>query len=296
LRSEDNAIEIPLDDSAIRPLLGGYRSEQYPVWSPVAEQILFVSNERGAPEIWLASRKEGWQRPVVTQGDFSPQSNVRQFVCPVFSPDGMRIAYTSDGAIWVSQISGGPPVRITEGYCATWSPDGAWLAFVPTPRGNTQGLMRVPVGRPQDVTVVRKAAGRFLPRWSPDGKWITIQLPDGFGVVSPDGARSKVLHKGSLDWGSACGWSRDGSTLFLAYLTAQGRVLSAFDVATGAEKRLRDLGTLYFSYFMMHSTGLSPSPDGKSLAASTWSLRNEPWILDGLDPPRTFLGRRLRPW
>jgi Tol biopolymer transport system component len=144
--------------------------------------------------------------------------------------------------------------------------------------------------------VIRRAVGPWLPRWSPDGKWITIQLPEGFGIISPDGARTKVLYKGVLDWGSACGWSRDGSTLYLAYLTPQGRVLSAFNVATGAERRLRDLGPLHFSYFALNSTGLSPSPDGKSLAASTWSVRFEPWILDGLEPPRTFWGRLFRPW
>jgi hypothetical protein len=49
-RSDENAIEIPLDNSAIRPLLAGFRREQYPVWSPVAEQILFVSNELSVPE------------------------------------------------------------------------------------------------------------------------------------------------------------------------------------------------------------------------------------------------------
>lgn len=59
---------------------------------------------------------------------------------------------------------------------------------------------------------------------------------------------------------------------------------------------MRDLGPLYFSYFAVGTTGLSPSPDGKSLAASTLSLRFEPWILDGLEAPRTFWGRLLRPW
>lgn len=294
VKEEEQAIEIPLDGSPIRPLLAGLRREQYPSWSPVAEQVLFVTNQRGEPEIWLTSRKEGWQRPVVTQRDFPPDPGRRQFLSPVFSPEGTRIAYTSRGAIWVSPVAGGPPVRICDGYCATWSPDGAWLAFVNNPRANTPALMKVPVGRPQDAVAIRSAAGRWLPRWSPDGKWITIQLPEGFGVISPDGARSKVLYKGALDWGSACGWSRDGSTLFLAYLTPQGRVLSAFDVATGAERRVRDLGPLHFSYFAVHSAGLSPSPDGKSLAASTLSLRFEPWLLDGLEPPRSFWARLFR--
>jgi hypothetical protein len=47
-------------------------------------------------------------------------------------------------------------------------------------------------------------------------------------VISPDGSQSKVLYRGALDWGAASGWSHDGSTLFVAYLTPQGRVLSAY--------------------------------------------------------------------
>jgi hypothetical protein len=46
------------------------------------------------------------------------------------------------------------------------------------------------------------------------------------------------------------------------YLTPQGRVLSTFDAATWAERRVRDLGPLHFSYFAYHSVGLIPSPDG----------------------------------
>ena len=295
VKEEENAIEIPLDGSAIRPVFAGFRQERYPAWSPVGEHLLFVTNERGEPEIWLASRKEGPQRPLVTQRDFPPGEGLRQFVSPQFSPDGTRIVYASKGAIWVSPVAGGPPVRICEGQSATWSPDGASLA-VGTGWFGANALIKVPVSRPQDAVTIHRAADWWLPRWSPDGKWITIQLPEGFGVVSPDGARSKVLRKGMLDWGAACGWSREGSTLYLAYLTPQGRVLSAFDVDSGAERRVRDLGSLHFSYFTPNSTGLSPSPDGKSLAASTWSLRFEPWILDGLEPPRTFLGRLLRPW
>lgn len=291
---EEHAIDIPLDGSPIQPLLPGLRREQYPSWSPVAEQISFVTDQRGAPEIWLASRKEGWQRPIVTQRDFPPEQGPRQFVSPAFSPQGTRIAYMSKGAIWVSPVAGGPPVRICDGYSPTWSPDGVWLAFVNNPRATTTTLMKVRVGRPQELVTICSSARRWLPRWSPDGKWITAQLSGGFGVISPDGTQSKVLYKGVLDWGSACGWSREGSILYLAYLTAHGRVLSAFNIVTGAEQRVRDLGYLHFSYYAYLSAGLSPSPDGKSLAASTLNLRFEPWVLDGLEPPRPFWMRLFR--
>jgi Tol biopolymer transport system component len=290
-KDEEHAIEIPLDGASIRPLLAGLRREQYASWSPGREQIVFVTNQRGEAEIWLANPKEGRQWPLVTQSDFPREDGRRRFVSPVFSPDGTRIAYTARRTIWVSPVAGGPPVRICDGYCPTWSPDGQWLAFTNTARASRQQLLKVPVGHPKNQIVVRDAAGRFLPRWSPDGKWITIQLPEGFGVVSPDGARTKVLYKGVLDWGSACGWSRDGSALYVAYPTPRGRLLSVFDVATGIEQRIRDLGPINFSYFAIYSTGLSVSPDGKSLASSVLNLRFEPWILEGLEPPRPFWAR-----
>jgi Tol biopolymer transport system component len=294
-KSEENAVEIPLDGSAIRPLLAGFRQERYPSWSSMQEEILFVTNERGEPEIWLASVKQGRKRPIVTQRDFPPGPGKHQFVSPAFSPDGTRIAYASNLAIWVSPVAGGPPVRICDGWSATWSPDGAWLAVATDPRGVNE-LIKVPLGHPQDAAVIHRAAGFWLPRRSPSGKWITIQFPEGFGVISPDGGRSKVLHKGRLDFGAACGWSRDGSTLYLAYLTPKGRILSAFDLARGTERQVRDLGRLNFSYFAPDTTELSASPDGGSLAASVWNVRFEPWILDGLEPPRRFWRRLLRPW
>jgi Tol biopolymer transport system component len=292
-KTEEHSVEIPLDGTPIRQLIAGLRREQYPSWSPVADQILFVTNQRGEPEIWLSSRREGWQRPVVTQRDFPSEAGKRQFVSPVFSPEGTRMAYTSNGAIWISPVAGGPPLRICDGYCPTWSPDGEWLAFLRNSRAKMAELMKVRIGGRQAAVVICSSAGKWLPRWSPDGQWITAQLPEGFGVISPDGARSRVLYKGSLDWGAACGWSRDGSTLFVAHLTQQGRVLSAFDVNTGAGRKVRDLGLLHFSYYAYHSTGLSPSPDGKSLAASTLSIRFEPWVLDGLESPRSFWARMI---
>jgi Tol biopolymer transport system component len=61
----------------------------------------------------------------------------------VLSPDGSRLAFTSDGSLWVVPLEGnvdpdmaGEPVRLTEPMCAAnwgnelaWSADGEWIAF-----------------------------------------------------------------------------------------------------------------------------------------------------------------------
>ncbi|UCG85076.1 MAG: PD40 domain-containing protein, partial [Gemmatimonadota bacterium] len=61
----------------------------------------------------------------------------------VLSPDGSRLAFTSDGSLWVVPLQGnvepdmaGEPVRLTEPMCANnwgnelaWSADGEWIAF-----------------------------------------------------------------------------------------------------------------------------------------------------------------------
>jgi Tol biopolymer transport system component len=61
----------------------------------------------------------------------------------VLSPDGSRLAFTSDGSLWVVPLQGnvepnmaGEPVQLTEPMCAAnwgnelaWSADGEWIAF-----------------------------------------------------------------------------------------------------------------------------------------------------------------------
>jgi Tol biopolymer transport system component len=97
-----------------------------------------------------------------------------------FSPDGRRIAFTSDRSgtceIWVCKSDGSSPVQLTSfGGPQTgspyWSPDGRWIVFDSQPGGKA-GVFVVSAegGEPRRVT-----EGKWHdldPSWSRDGKWI----------------------------------------------------------------------------------------------------------------------------
>ncbi|MFC0252078.1 amidohydrolase family protein [Massilia consociata] len=137
------------------------------------------------------------------------------------SPDGKRIVFSAQGALWVMPATGGKAVRITdyrlEPTHPVWSPDGKRIAFQNyAPEGNFHIWTISPDGRnPREHTT-----GHFddrEPAWLPDGSGLVfssdrsddgqykiwrvsigggapVQVTTGPGaesnpVVSPDGTR-----------------------------------------------------------------------------------------------------------
>ena len=95
-----------------------------------------------------------------------------------WSPDGRFIAYSSDRGskfdIWVQQVGGATPVKVTSrlghNWQPDWSPDGKWIAF--RSEGEGGGLFVVPsLGGPER----RIASFGYGPRWSPDGSQILFR-------------------------------------------------------------------------------------------------------------------------
>ncbi|WP_305073000.1 LpqB family beta-propeller domain-containing protein [Micromonospora okii] len=101
---------------------------------------------------------------------------------PALSPDGTRVAFTSDRAgnadVWLVGVDGSGLRRLTdhpaEDGWPTWSPDGTRIAFGST-RGDPAGdVWVVPAagGAPTRVTDGPAAEGQ--PAWSPDGTRIAL--------------------------------------------------------------------------------------------------------------------------
>jgi Tol biopolymer transport system component/DNA-binding winged helix-turn-helix (wHTH) protein len=120
-----------------------------------------------------------------------------------WSPDGRFIAYSSDRGgkfdIWVQQVSGGEPLRITKGpgqnWQPDWSPNGKYIAYRSEDGGG--GLFVVPVLGGEGLQ--RKIASfGYYPRWSPDSSQILFRaalnlFTDWFYVVSLDGSKPRKV-------------------------------------------------------------------------------------------------------
>ncbi|MCC6771184.1 MAG: PD40 domain-containing protein [Gemmatimonadaceae bacterium] len=98
------------------------------------------------------------------------------------SPDGKRVAFSALGDLYVMDLPSSEPRKIAgaaEGeYHPTWSPDGAWVAYVTW--GNDGGhiyKMRAD-GRGQPVRLTREAATYYATQWSPDGTRIVAMQAD----------------------------------------------------------------------------------------------------------------------
>jgi eukaryotic-like serine/threonine-protein kinase len=151
---------------------------------------------------------------------------------PTISPDGSLMAYASDREgngnldIWVQQVSGGKPLRLTNHPADDWypsfSPDGSQIAFRSSRDGGGIYLIdALAVG----AEPRRIADDGISPRFSPDGRWIAYQvLPASLELsryktylVSPKGGEPRQILKdflfGFVAQGAAPVWSPDSRRL-----------------------------------------------------------------------------------
>jgi len=191
-----------------------------------------IAMEVGAGNSDLWTLETG--RNVMTRFTFSPAGDY----WPVFSPDGARIAYTSDQGgfgVWVKPATGARPesllsrASVNIGPC-DWSTDGRTIACM-VQVGSQWHLWTQPAaGGPAQPFIT--GPFRFMePRISPDGRWIAyssnesgrrevyIQPYPGLGgkwQVSGQGGRDPV-------------WRRDGKEIF--YVSPAGALIAVGVVA-----------------------------------------------------------------
>lgn len=104
-------------------------SDYSPCWSPQGRQVAYVSDQSGAPEIWVADLNK-------TEDKFNrisrdPTSSAAH---PAWSPDGNQLAWSmtaggiSDLFVWNSQKPDEPARMVGNGDWPVWAPSGDLLA------------------------------------------------------------------------------------------------------------------------------------------------------------------------
>jgi Tol biopolymer transport system component len=206
--------------------------------------------------------------------DSKASKEVKGIVSPALSPNGKQVVFEALNQLWLMDI-GGKPRQLTHDRFykedPAWSPDGRRIAYS-SDKAGTENLyvMDVSTGSEQRVTTSDDSA-QVSAAWSPDGSALAYQ--DQFGATYTihlaSGARKQVVP--ALFAPSKPSWSADGRTLAIGALRPYTRrfregtsQILTVDIATGSQTFTEPAP--FHSLSTRGEDGPLYSPDGKSVA------------------------------
>ena len=125
-----------------RTALTSHESIISPAWSPLGDELAYVSFEQGRAQVWVQALKTGRRQALAAyRGSNS---------APAWSPDGRQVAFASsrDGTtqLFIVAREGGSPRRVAPSTAIdtepAWAPDGRSLYFT-SDRGGSPQIYRV---------------------------------------------------------------------------------------------------------------------------------------------------------
>jgi Tol biopolymer transport system component len=208
------------------------------VFAPRPSPQFGIGATKVTSDIWIVDAESGAH----TKFTFDPAAEF----APVWSPDGTRMVFSSNGGgdvhLYQKRTDGsGDEERLpiaAAGWKAAqaWSPDGHDLVFATSSPETRTDLWRLPMTTSGDRTPVLLLGTRFSEEQatiSPDGRWMAY--------TSDESGRSEVFVRRfpsgdgkwqiSTDGGGDARWRADGREL---YYVADDRRLMAVSVKTGA--------------------------------------------------------------
>lgn len=164
--------EFDFTDEGVRPISANTVRDSQPVWSPDGNQIAFVTTRRGPSQIWIMNG-EGEDANLLSRSGSLKDSH------PDWSPDGQVIMFTQN------EVLGGVPrlvaMEVEEGNLieyrvvqeatpmreASYSPDGAWIAFESWPEGSNHDIFIMTPNAIGRQRLTDDPALDFDPAWRP---------------------------------------------------------------------------------------------------------------------------------
>jgi uncharacterized membrane protein len=141
---------------------------------PFVGEMLFSSNrDGGQPQIYKANGSTG---QTLTRLTFSTGADVGA----VWSPDGRRIAFTSNrtgnNEIYVMDSNGGNLVNLTNNQASdqrpAWSSDGLWIVFSSNRDGNDEIYIMTSSDGSQLKNLTNNPSSDTMPFWGILGSWL----------------------------------------------------------------------------------------------------------------------------
>ncbi len=156
-------------------------------------------------------------------------SKVKGIFGPVASPDGKSVAFTALGDLYLANVDGGKPTKLTDDKALdidpAWSYDGKQLAFCSDRAGSNMNIWIRDIQTSTDRQITKYSVNALQPAFSPDGKKLAFLLDGGplnyspvtLHVLDIATGEAKPLHKPMFTPGKPT-WSADGKTIVLAAL------------------------------------------------------------------------------
>ena len=202
------------DGHNLRYLSDGRHLVLTPRFSPTAQEITYLSYERGVPKVYLRHIDTGQQELL---GDFPGMT-----FAPRFSPDGnyvvMTLARDGNSEIYEMDLRSRQIRRLTNNpaieTAPCYSPDGQYVAFESDRGGSQQIYVMRRDG--SDVRRITFGEGRYgTPVWSPRGDLIAFTKSHrgqfSIGVMKTDGSGERILARDYLVEGPT--WAPNGRVL-----------------------------------------------------------------------------------
>jgi Tol biopolymer transport system component len=174
----------PPEFTRVTQIGGGQASEFGPAIAPDGKWIAYLSNARGATDVWVKFLSGGDPINLTATLPLAIQSR-SDLGGLAIAPDGSEIAFDAgatrttspaDFDAWVVPApTGGTPRKVVErGRALRWSPDGTQMVFVRpgSSAGDALFVARADGGSARELVAVSGGMHIHWPVWSHDGRYI----------------------------------------------------------------------------------------------------------------------------